>query len=64
MRRLTDLLDRAAECKFVGFGRPRKTAQFSNKLERRGMDFLMRSSGLEIMQSLNVPAHKHPLSGH
>jgi hypothetical protein len=56
-RRAGHLVYRAAESRFIGFGRAGEAAQLPNELESRCTDFFVRGRGMEVMQRFDVSTH-------
>lgn len=57
MRRLRHFVYGASEGEFISLGGLCEAAEFSDKLQRRRADFLVRRWRFEIVQSLDVSTH-------
>lgn len=62
MRGMRDFIDRAIECFLVRFRRLRETAQFSDELQRRRLDLIIRRRRTEIMQGFDGSTHEELLT--
>ena len=62
MRGMRDFIDRAIECFLVCFRRLRETAQFSDELQRRRLDFIIGRGRTEVVKCFDSSAHEELLT--